>query len=150
MILNPAIGNIGPGVGVGVGVGDGVTVGVGVGVGSVTPTATSSVVDEDPLGLPTVCMTVYNLALGYVWAGFFVVAFGVLSPKLYCHQVAPVLVSVTYILSGGCPLCGVILNPAWGKPEDDGDGEDEVDSESEVNGALLGISPFTSTVLRSK
>ena len=78
------------------------------------PTNTCFVVDDDPLALKTVCMMVYVLAVMYVWDTFCVVAFGVLSPKLYCHEVAFELLSVTNTVSGGCPLCGVTLNPAVG------------------------------------
>ncbi len=55
------------------------------------------------------------LELLYVCVAFFVVALVELSPKLYCHDVAFVLVSVTYTVKGGCPLAGVTLNPAIGK-----------------------------------
>lgn len=77
-------------------------------------TVTFFVVVEEPYALPTVWVTVYTPGFGYVWEGFFTVALGVLSPKLYRHQVAPLLVSVTATLSGGFPLFGVMVNPAVG------------------------------------
>ena len=56
----------------------------------------------------------YTPGFGYVWVGFFVVALAVLSPKLYCHDVAPVLVSVTVTSTGDVPVWGVMVNPALG------------------------------------
>ena len=83
-MVKPATGalvvGVGVAVGVTVGVADGVAVGVAVGVGS-EPTTTCFDVEEEPLALVTVCVTVYVPGFGYVCAGFCVVAFGVLSPK---------------------------------------------------------------------
>ena len=100
VMVNPALGAFGVAVAVGVavtvgvtagafdGVAVGVTVGVAVGVtvgvtvgADVEPTVTCFVVEEEPRLLVTVWVTVYTPALGYVCAGLFAVALGVLSPK---------------------------------------------------------------------
>ena len=55
------------------------------------------------------------LGFVYVCVAFLVVVLVELSPKLYCHDVAFVLLSVTLTVKGASPLCGMTLNPAFGK-----------------------------------